>query len=129
MDWILNNWDQIGAYNLGTAVTGLVVVCLCIRAFLGTESGLARAVAVSFAGLGLYMLYRGGWWFLANQTAPEGSLYNPFFVANRWTIWLFIVPMEMALIWLYMKLFRHHGWRGLLLVSCVIAGYGVGGLL
>lgn len=129
MDWIVSNWDQVGSYNLGTAMTGLALLVLCVGAWFRTKSAVARAIALSFAGIGLYMAYRGGWWFSGNQLAPNGVLYHPFVVENRWTIWLTIVPMELALIWLYMLLFRHHGMRGALLVAAILSGYVLGGLI
>ena len=126
MDWA--NWDQVGAYNLGTAFTGLVLLALGARAAF-TTSGVARALSLAFAMIGVYIGYRGGWWFLANQLSPPGQLYHDWFTANRWTIWLAIIPMEAALIGLYVKVFKDRKLYEILLIGGVIGAYLVGGLL
>lgn len=136
MDWIVSNWDQVGAYNLGTAVTGLILVFLCLTAFVGTSRRLSRYVALAFSAIGLYMLFRGAYWFVASQFAPVELDYHPAFTANlahtddwRWLIWLVIAPMELALLALYMRVFEHHGKRGIAVVGLVSAGYLLGGFL
>lgn len=125
---LINAWDQIGAYNLGTAVTGAWLTLISLRASIRLD-GLAKALALAFALVGLYISYRGGFWFAAHQVAPDGMLYHPWYIENRWTIWAAIIPMELALLGLYLNAFSDRRAVEVLIVGSVIGAYILGGLL
>ena len=125
----LSWWDQVGSYNLGTAVTGAIIIYLGARAWINTSSVLAKALSLAFCAIGGYMLYRGSYWFAADHLAPPGEKYHPWFYGHRWTIWLVIIPMELLLVRLYMKIFEDHRAQELLIIAAVVLSYVVGGLL
>lgn len=129
MDWIASNWDQVQAYNFGTGITGIVMLILAASG-LRRLSVMGRALACVFIGIGAYMSYRGFYWFTAAVLAPDGLAYHPAFTSNpadpadwRWTIWLFIVPLELALFRLYFHVFDSTRRLGLVLMIAITLAY------
>lgn len=125
----LSEWNQVGAYNLGTFVTGAITFVLGSRGAVAAVSRIAAGLAVAFALLGLYIAYRGIFWYIADGMAEPDEDYHPWFKAQRWTIWLFIVPMELVLFWVYMKIFGDKRIVEALIIGLVLAAYLVGGFV
>jgi hypothetical protein len=122
-------WNQVQAYNLGTGVFGLILVFFSVLAWFRTAD-VGRYISAAVAALAIYVSFRGVFWFWATLAAPEGVKYLPLALEMRWTIWLAIVPMEIAFAALYVRIWRHHHPVTMALVMMSSASaYGLGGLL
>ncbi len=129
VDWIVSNWNQVQSYNFGTASTGLAMILIASLA-LPRLSRLGRVLAIVFIGVGGYFAYRGFYWFIASMVAPESMTYHPAFTANpahpddwRWTIWPFILVLEVSLFRLYYHVFESRHAAGAVLMAAILASY------
>lgn len=129
MDWILSNWNQVPSYNFGTAATGLAMFVIA-ASIIRRLSLMGRVLALVFMGVGGYLAYRGFYWFFASLLAPEGFTYHPAFTSSpahpddwRWTIWAFIIPLELALFRLYYHVFESRHAAGAVLMAAILASY------
>ena len=136
MDWLVNSWDQVGSYNLGTGTTGVLMVAMAVAALFSTRAFVARVLAAVFLFVGLYFTYRGYYWFVAHALALPGEIYHSAFTASgpddrdfRWTIWLIIIPMEAVLFLWYWVTFKAHRSYGVVAILVIVASYLIGGYI
>lgn len=126
-------WNEVGSYNLGTALDGLLMICAGSAALIGASTWRGRFTALVVVALGLYIASRSGHWYVASlpgqDVARDGNPYAPWAQDTRVFLFVPALLMSMGLGALYcMRLWPISRVLGALVVVVSLIGYLIGGL-
>lgn len=135
MDWIeAFTWNEVGSYNLGSGVDGLLMMAVGAVAMRGATDWRGRLSAFAVLATGAYIASRGLHWFVASipglDVAGDGSLYAPWAADSRAYLAPFAYVMAAALGAVYaLSIWHTHRFTAVAVLLLSWGGYVAGGFV